>query len=238
MEALQEYRHIIDKKTKDIFVKSVKGVISNNKFRDIGFVGIVGSIDKEYSHDIDLLIFPSKNAKIGDAISSIVKFYDSLDKELKRHHERFYIAITPKKSTQEMVYYLASLQEGGAGLIPIHSLFFPDYKSFKKFNPENFQKEIKKNLITLHGEFGVIHEIRNDISQSKLEPYFVILDFEMSSKLKTFPKHLIRTSAESLFSYLHSKYNIPLSKKKHHNILDIEREIFRMLKYLDSVTYD
>ena len=238
METIQQYRPIIDKKTKGVFMKTVKDMISNNKFSDIGFIGIVGSIDEEYSHDIDLLIFPAKNSKIGDSISSIVKFYNVLDKEIKRHHERFYIAITPKKSTQEMVYYLASLQEGGAGLIPIHSLFFPDYKSFKKFNPENFQKEIKKDLITLYGEFEVINEIRNDISQSKLEPYFAILDFEMSSKLKTFPKHLIRTSAESLFSYLHSKYNIPISKKKHHKLLEIEREIFRILKYLDSVTYD
>ena len=197
----------------------------------------MGSLKKGYSHDIDILIFPSEKVKIGEAIISIIDFYNKLEKELKKHHERFYLVCSPKKAMQETDYYLASLQEGSAGLIPIHSLFFPDYRSFKKFNPKDFQKEINKSLINLYGDFNIIKKIRNDIPQRKLEPYFFILDFEMASKLKVFPKHLVRTKAESLFSYLKSKYGLKIKKKKFHNLKDIEKEFFRILNELDDKIY-
>ena len=233
MEILQQYRHIIDKKTKEIFVNSLKESIKKSNLKDIGFIGIVGSLKEEYSHDIDLLIFPSKKAKLGKAIICVSKFYEKLGEILRKHHERFYPVIAPKKSMQEMIYYIAGLQEGGSGLIPIHSLFFPDYKSFKKFTPKNFPKEIKKTLIRLYGDFDVIKELRK-IPQKKLEPYFFILDFEMASKFKTFPRHLIRTSAESLFSYLNSKYGLKIKIKSFSNLKEIERKLFSVLKELDK----
>jgi hypothetical protein len=238
METLQEYRHIVDKKTKEIFINSLKKVLKKFHFKELGFIGVIGSLKEEYSHDIDILIFPSENAKIGEAIMSVVDFYNKLEKELKKCHERFYLVCSPKKAIQETDYYLASLQEGSAGLIPVHSLFFPDYKSFKKFNPKDFQKEIKKNLITLYGNFDVIKKIKNNIHQRKLEPYFFILDFEMVSKLKVFPKHLVRAKAESLFSYLKLKYGIEIKKKKFHNLNDIEKELFEILKKLDNEVYN
>ena len=238
METILEYRHIIDKKTKEIFLDSLRKVIKKLDLKEIGFVGVLGSLKKEYSHDIDILIFPSIKSRIGDSIISVSKFYDELEKELKNYHERFYPVVAPRKNMQEMIYYLAGLQEGGAGLIPIHSLFFTDYKSFNNFNPKNFQKEIKKTLITLYGNFDVIKKLKNDISQKKLEPYFWILDFEMSSKLKTFPRHLIRTTSESLFSYLKSKYHLKISKEKFHDMDDIEKEISRILKELDNKIYN
>lgn len=236
-ETILEYRHIIDKKTKDIFIKSIKKVISNFYLKDIGFIGVIGSLKKEYSHDIDILIFPSEKARIGDSIVSVSNFYEELEKELKNHHERFCPIVSPKKNMQEMIYYLAGLQEGGAGLIPIHSLFFTDLKSFRKLNPENFQREIKKTMITLYGEFNVINKLQKDIPQEKLEPYFWILDFEMSSKFRTFPRHLIRAMAESLFNYLKNKYKIRISKKKFHDVAEIEQEIYRILMELDKRTY-
>lgn len=238
METLLQYRHIIDKKTKNIFIDSVKKVLKNIDLSNIGFIGILGSVKKEYSHDIDIMIFPAIDSKIGDSIKAVSKFYEELEKELRNHHERFYPVVSPKKNMQEMIYYLASLQEGGAGLVPIHSLFFTDLKSFKKFNPENFQKEIKKTMITIYGDFNVITKLRNDIPQEKLEPYFWILDFEMSSKIKTFPRHLVRTMSESLFSYLKNKYHIKISKQKLHNLEDIEKELYRILKELDKKVYD
>lgn len=237
MELVSQYRHTIDKRTKEIFVKSLKETIRQSDLTNIGFIGVIGSVREEYSHDIDLLIFPSKSARLGEAIISVSRFYEKLGEILKKHHERFYPVVSPKKSIQEMVYYLAGLQEGGAGLIPIHSLFYPDKKSFLNFNPSNFQKEIKKTLITLHGDFGVLNELRNDIPQKKLEPYFWILDFEMASKMKTFPRHLVRTSAESLFTYLKSKYGIKVNAKKIHDLRDIERELSNILRNLDKATF-
>lgn len=237
MELLQDYRHVVDKKTKKIFVDSIKKVIKNFNLDNIGFIGVLGSVKEKYSHDIDILFFPSENAKIGESIISLINFYDQLEKSLKRKNERFYLSCCVRKNLQEMTYYLASLQEGSAGIFPVHSLFFPDYKSFKKFNPEDFQKEIKKSLITLHGNFNIIKKLRNDLPLKDLEPYFLILDFELNSKLKTFPRHLIRTSAESLFSYLKSKYFIKISKRTFHDSSDVEKEIFNILRQLDKKVY-
>lgn len=237
METIHQYRHILDKDTKDIFIKSMKETIKKVNLKSIGFIGVIGSLKEEYSHDVDVLIFPSKGSRLGESIIGVSKFYEELGRVLRKHHERFYPIVAPKKSMQEMIYYIAGLQEGGAGLIPIHSLFFPDYKSFKNFNPRDFQKEIKKTLITLYGKFGVIMEVRNDIPQNELEPYFFILDFEMASKLKTFPRHLIRTSAESLFSYLKSKYGLKIEVKNFSSLKEIERKLSFILKQLDKKIY-
>lgn len=236
MENLFGYRHVIDKKTKDLLISSLKKIIKKFDLRNIGFIGVIGSFKEEYSHDVDILIFPSKEVKLGQSIITVSKIYELLEKELKKHHERFYPVISPRKNMQEMIYYLAGLQEGGAGLIPIHSLFFSDYKSFKKFNPKHFQKEIKKTIITLYGDFRIIKELKKDVPQYRLEPYFLILDFEMSSKLKNFPRHLVRASAESLFSYLKLKYKLKI-KENIHSLGDIEKEIFMLLKQLDKITY-
>lgn len=59
----------------------------------------------------------------------------------------------------------------------------------------------------------------------------------MNAKTKTFPRHLIRSSAESLFSYLERKYSIPIKNKKLHNIKEIEKELENILRYLDKITY-
>lgn len=237
MEQLSEYRHVIEEGTKNIFVDSLEKALKEMKLKNIGFIGIVGSYGKKISHDIDILIFPAKGAKIGESILEVSNLYDKIENIIKTHHKRFYLALASKKIMQEMTYYISSLEEGGAGIIPIHSLFFPDMKSFKKFNPVNFQKAIKHDLKTLYGSFDVIKD-RKELLQDKIEPYFLILDFELMSKTKTFPRHLVRMSAESLFSYLKDKYSIPISKEKIHEISDIRKELERILRYLDKINYE
>lgn len=236
MEQLTDYRPVIDKKTKDIFTKCLEEALDNIKLKHIGFIGIIGSFNKKYSHDIDILLFPAKDTKIGAAITEIGSLYAKIENVLKKHHERYYIVPCPKKAMQEMTYYLSTLQEGSAGLIPLHSLFYPNYESFKKFNPADFQRTIKSDLITLYGDFSVI-KTQPKIPQKKLEPYFVILDFEITARTTTFPRHLVRTSAESLFSYLSEKYSIKITKKKFHNISEIRNELKNVLNRLDKVTY-
>ena len=236
MESLLDYRHVVEKETKKVFVECIKKSLKEIKLKHIGFVGIIGSHKEKYSHDIDVLLFPSKDSKIGDTILEIGNFYNKINSIIKKHHERLYLALCPRKNMQEMVYYLSSLEEGGAGMIPVHSLFFPDYKSFKKFNPKGFEKEITKNLITLYGKFEVIKSVES-LPQEKLEPYFILLDFEMNSKIKNFPRHLVRVSAESLFSYLRDKYSLKIKKGSLHNISEIEAEIRRIVKELDKLNY-
>ena len=235
MEKIGEYRHFVESEVKKLFIKSLKQAIKKIDKSKLGFIGIIGSIKEKESHDIDVLIFPNINTKIGEAIIEIAKLYNLTERSLKKHHERYYVATSPKKATQEVVYYLAALEEGGPGLIPIHSLFFTNYRDFKKFNPENFQKNIKKNLITLYGDYKIIKKLP-EIPQKKLEPYFFILDFEMTSRIKTFPKHLIRASAESLFEYLKKKYNLKI-KKTPHTIPAIQKEFMYLIRELDKKTY-
>lgn len=237
MEHLLDYRHIVEEETRKVFFNCMKKAIKILKPTKLGFIGIIQSRGKKYSHDIDVLIFPSKDAKSGEAMIEVASLYKKTEEILKKHHERFYLALCPKKIMQEMVYYLSTLEEGAAGMIPVHSLFFPDYPSFKRFNPAAFEKTIKPKLATLHGNFLVIKKLK-PLPQKKLEPYFILLDFEMNARTKTFPRHLIRSSAESLFSYLHDKYGIHLGKRRLHNLRDIEKEFKKLLRYLDKITYD
>ncbi len=236
METIHSYRHIIDSETAKLFENALKETIKKSPPKKLGFIGLILDYNKKEHHDLDVLIFPSKEAKIGEAIIELTELYAKIEKKLKEKNERYYLATSARKITQELTYYLAGLEEGTASLIPIHSLFFPDYKSFKKFNPSNFEKEIKKSLITIHGKFDIIKEVKNDIPQEKLEPYFVILDFELNARIKTFPRHNIRASAESLFTYLKDKYGIKV-KEKIHNIDEIENEFKILMKKLDEITY-
>lgn len=236
MNFLKSYRQKIEKKTKNIFVKCLKLALKDIDKQKFGFIGIVGSLKKPYSHDIDLLIFPSKNVKLGESIIELTKLYDFTEKNLRKYHERYYLATSPKFAMQDLTYYLASIEEGPLGLIPIHSMFFTNYRDFKRFSPKYFQQRIKKTLITLHGNFNNLKKLP-ELSQEKLEPYFFILDFEMTSRIRTFPNHLIRTSAESLFSYLNEKYHLNIKKHSIHDIKKIEKEFLKTLKVLDKITY-
>jgi len=236
MENILGYRHFVDKKTKDIFIETCKEAIRNLKISKLGFVGIIGSFESKYSHDIDVLIFPAENAKLGEAILEMIKFYEEIDKIMKKKHQRYYVVACPRKAMQELVYYLSSLEEGSAGLIPVHSLFFPDYESFKRLNPVDFVKEIKKSMINLQGDFNVIKKLI-PLPQKKLDPYLMILDFEMNARIKNFPRHLIRASAESLFSYLEDKEGIKIKTKNLHDIKEIENNFKKLLIGLDKKIY-
>ena len=236
METIHNYRHIVDGKTAKIFEKALCKAIASKPYKKIGFIGIILDYKKKEHHDLDVLIFPQKNVKIGESILEVMELYKETEKELKKIHERYYLATASRKITQELTYYLAGLEEGSAGLVPVHSLFFPDYKSFIKYNPEKFVESIKDHLIELHGKFEIIKDIP-EIPQEKLEPYFVILDFEMNARIRTFPRHNIRASAESLFNYLKDKYDLEVNAKIPEKIEEIEKEFKKLIMLIDKRTY-
>lgn len=238
MENILEYRHFVDETTKRIFMESLKEAVDRFKPKKLGFIGVGGSIKEKHSHDIDLIIFPTENAKIGEAILEIVSLYKEIDQILKKKHQRYYFVPCPKKTSQELVHYLAALEEGSAGLIPVHSLFFTDYESFKRLNPASFIRAIitQKLVVTIYGDLNIIKKLKS-LPPKKLEPYFCIIDFEMNARIKNFPRHLIRASAESLFGYLENKYGIKTKNKKIHDIEKIEEEFLRLLKKIDERNY-
>jgi len=237
MEKIEEYRHFIEPEVKKLFLRALKQSAKKIDKTKLGFIGVIGSGKNEKeSHDIDVLIFPNIDAKIGEAILEVTKLYENVEKYLRKYQERYYLAACPKKAIQELIYYLSSIEEGAAGLIPIHSLFFTNYKDFKNFNPKEFQKEIKKDMIIIYGDYEVIKKLQV-LSQKKLEPYFFVLDFEMTSRIKSFPRHLIRTSAESLFEYLKKRYNLKINDKIPHTIPQIKKEFKKLLIELDKKAY-
>jgi len=218
--------------------KALRSVIKRKKPKKLGFIAIMIDYKKKEHHDIDLIIFPKKTAKLGEALIELVELYNAVEKELQTKHERYYLATCPKMAMQQLIYYISALEEGAAGLIPIHSMFFPDYKSFTRFSPAKFWKKVEKgtNIISLHDNFESIKEIPS-IPQKKLEPYFFILDFELNARIKTFPRHLIRSTTQHMFDYLRIKYNINIKDKLPHDIKQIEKEFKKLMKQLDKVTY-
>ena len=236
METLTEYRYSIDKQTKELFVESFKKALNKVDKNKFGFIGIVGSLIKDKSHDIDVIIFPNFGAKIGEVIIEYAKLYDEVEKELKKHNERYYIAACQKFAMQELTIHLSAIEEGYPGMIPVHSLFFTNYRDFKKFSPTEFVKEVEKTPVILHGNLKDMKKLPT-LPQKKLEPYFFVLDFEMNSRIKTFPRHLIRTSAESLFDYLNKKYNIDIKEKIPHSIKELEKNFVKLMHQLDAKTY-
>lgn len=236
MQVLNEYRHLIGKEEKQAFLKSFKTAIDKVDKNKFGFIGIIGSINEETSHDIDVLIFPNFNTKIGEAIIEYSRLYDETEKQLKKIHKRYYLAITQKFAMQELVNHLSSHEEGSVGMIPVHSMFFANYRDFVGFSPKKFLKNVNKKLISLHGDLNKMKKLP-ELSQEKLEPYFFVLDFEMNARIKTFPRHLIRASAESLFEYLNKKYKIKINPKIPHNIKEIEKKFEKLMHLLDEKTY-
>ena len=115
-------------------------------------------------------------------------------------------------------------------------MFFANYRDFSKLSPKSFVKKVEENIQVIKGNLKSMNKLPK-LSQKKLEPYFFVLDFEMNSRIKTFPKHLIRSSTEALFEYLKKKYDIGISEKIPHNVLEIEREFVKLMHKLDEKTY-
>lgn len=236
METIHTYRHVVPKEVIDDFERAVKIVLQNNKFNKLGMIGLMIDYEKEVQHDIDLVIFPSSIAKIGEAMIELMKFYRLVEKELQKKNERYYLATCPKMAMQEFMYYIASLEEGATGLIPVHSMFYTNYRDFVKLSPKKFVEKFEKIVIILHGSLEEARKIKA-LPQRKIEPYFFVLDFELNARIKTFPRHLIRTSTEHLFHYLKVKYSLPLNEKIPHNIVEIEKDFIKLMKTLDEKTY-
>lgn len=238
MEAIHTYRHVVPKSVVEDFEKIAIKVSKKMSLKKLGFIALMIDKSKNEFHDIDLLMFPKKDAKLGEAMIELVKYYNAIEKELQKNNERYFLATCPKMVMQEFMYYIASIEEGHAGLIPIHSMFFPDYKSFLAMSPKKFAKKVElgQDIILLHGDFSEVKKIK-PLPQRKLEPYFFVLDFELNARIKTFPRHIIRASTEHLFNYLKVKYNIPIKDKIPHNVNELEKEFTKLMRTLDKRTY-
>ena len=91
MENILGYRHFVDERMKKIFIESLKEAVEEIKLKKLGFVGIIGSVDRKHSHDIDVMMFPSEKARIGEAILEMIQLYEkTLKKRRKKRKEMLF----------------------------------------------------------------------------------------------------------------------------------------------------
>jgi len=237
MENMSEYRSCVSRETTNLFLSSFRKALKKVDKKKFSFISVVGSaIEKDLIHDIDIIVFPGVSVKLGESILEMAKLYDLTEKELKKHHKRYYLVTAPKFAMQEATYHLASTQEGSAGMVPIHSMFFANYRDFKKMSPKRFIERVLNDSHVIHGSLADVKKVPK-LSQKKLEPYFFILDFEMNARIKKFPQHLTRASAEALFDYLHKKYGLNVDKNISHSLKGLEKEFRALIHELDKKTY-
>lgn len=237
MESINSYRPTISKDIVKEIEKAARLITQENPPKNLAFVGLMIDYNKKIHHDIDLIFFPSKKCKMGEAILELTDFYEKLEKKIKEKNEKYYLVPCNKHHLQQLVYYLATLQEGSAGLIPIHTLFFPDKASLNK-TPEKFKAKVlsEENIIVIFGGFEDAQKETN-IEKFSFEPYSHILDFELYARIKTFPKQLVRASAQHLFNYLKVKYNLDLSDQIPHNLEEIDKHVKNLIISLDKKIY-
>jgi hypothetical protein len=232
----ESYRHIIDSDIKAAFRNAFSEALEIVDKKKFGLVGLFGSFANSHSHDIDVVIAPSRNARIGDSYLECSKLFDETSRILKEIDKKYYIVASRKMVMQEFMYHIAVGQEGEKGMIPVHFIFFTSYHEMQKIFPKSFTEDMQKNLIVLHGNINSINVIPS-LSQEKLVPYYYIMEIEISTLLRVFPNHLVRRSIEHLFNHLGRRYNIPIPNEIPHDIDGIRKEFESLVLTIDEMTY-
>ena len=220
-QKVEKFRTSLEKSLKDI---------DRSK---IGYVSLIGSVDSNASvHDIDIMMFPSKNAGMGESILEMNRFYDCLDERLQRD-QGLYIATCPKKILQPETYHIIGQEKSNEKMIPLHTLFYPDYCSFNAINPVDFKEKINNSLIPLIGEFDNITE-RENIPQKVLEPYFFIIAHQIPLIADRYPEKLVEQKTLEVLDYLETHYDIS-DIDKPRNLSDCKKVIKEALNMLDKL---
>jgi len=104
---------------------------------------------------LDVLVFPSQQAGVGEAIIAMNAFYRALDARLQAE-EDLYLATFPRKILQPEVVHIIGQQRGQRNRMPTHTLFFPDFRSFLAFNPIGFLESISSKQEVICGDFDAV----------------------------------------------------------------------------------
>ena len=219
-----------------LYEQLLKKSIKSLKIKNIGFVGLLKPSDS-CNYDLDTIILPSLKGRVGSSLIEIMNLIEKIDNLLKKRKERYFLSVSPKKIMHQMVYGFATTEEGEEGLLPVHIIYFPDYKSFKKIPPKIFFEEIKTGLIPVYGKFEIVRELKN-IKQEKLDPYFVVLNSVLGTKIRTLSQRDERAAIKSLLDYLNEKYGVSIKIK----IPETEKQrkdlFVQIMKKLDKITYN
>lgn len=242
LRARREYvknpsRYLVERDAAKIYEDSLKKAIKSSTFKNLGFVGFVFNYAKSEDYSINIITLPKGEGKIGHALIELDKLYKKTEQILKRKRKfHYYQSISPKQIMHEMIHESSVEEEGKEGLLPIHSIFYPNYRDFKKFTPKKFIKELEIHMISLFGKFDIIKKLPTR-SQEKLEPYFLILHSIIGTEIKTKSKREIRATTDSLFEFLKDKYGLNFSHKIPQTKKEMEKLFYFLMEELDKRTY-
>jgi hypothetical protein len=200
---------IISPKNVEIFRESLQRIVNEVDLSKLGYIGLIGTglATGEPVSDIDVLILPNPEYRIGESIIAMNGLYQELDKILQSDYG-LYLAPFPRKMYQDEVNYIIGENKGIANKIATHTLFFPDLPSFLSINPAGFMRSINENSYALFGDLDTLMKL-DPKSQKTLDPYFMITDFNVQLFEGKYPDELILQKGTHLLKYLNKFYGVP-----------------------------
>ena len=216
------------------FRSALEKAVGETDLAKLGYVGLIGSglVEGRSVHDVDVLVFPNPDVGVGESIIAMNGLYKTVDSILQKDRG-LYLATCPRNIFQLEVNYLIGQTYGHKGKISTHTLFFPDFRSFQALNPVDFAKSIKKNSLPLKGNMNVLSQ-RPNISQKRLEPYFLVADYQIPLVADRYPEILVLQKTEDVVDYLKKHYGVAFNGAFPKHAKDCPEVIDDVLLALDA----
>jgi hypothetical protein len=202
------YRQEISPENVEKFRRAAYRTASEVDKTKLGYIGLIGTSTTrgQSVHDLDVLVFPSPNVGVGEAIIAMNDFYRALDARLQAE-DGLYLATCPRKILQAEVNHIIGQVRGRKNKLSTHTLFFPDERSFNVINPVGFPESSSFQREDVVGDFDVIRRTR-EMPQKTLEPFFWIGDYNISLVADRYPGKLVLEKTEEVTAYLKTRYNL------------------------------
>lgn len=134
---------------------------SDTDFRETGAALIIGStygnaesfqhdnLDTTGSHDIDVIMMPKSNYKLGEFFNEFSSFWRNYDKNAR--NEGMHTSTYSDSSHEVEANWITEQHEGSEGKIPGHAMLFPSVEDVKDIAPKGFHEAVNECHIPLHG---------------------------------------------------------------------------------------
>jgi len=205
------------------FINALEKSLVNSDTSQLGYVGLIGSL----RNDVDIVMFPSIGANIGEAL---IASRDIL-KEADNFLQQGYVSACSLFCMQPETYFLAAQTKGKNGQVKIHDLFFPDKNSLVNNSPAKFANNVLNTQQTLFGNYDIIEQLPTH-NQEELEPFFVLQNSQLLHS--HLPEKVLIDKTRKTISYINKNYNTStnIPKSLHHS--DCERLVRDTFCELDS----
>ncbi len=229
------YRQLISPQDVEKFRQAVYATIPEVDRAKLGYIGLLGSANSRgrFVHDLDVLVFPTPEAGIGEAVLAMNKFLQTVDARLQKDGG-LYLATCPRKILQPEVQHIISQVRGAANKLSTHTIFFPDYRSLTRISPQDFMRTISENSEAVLGNFDVIRQ-RQDKPQKTLEPYFFMTDYQIALVADRYPEQLTLEKTEDILAYLTKNYGLRAQTVMPRTPADCAKVMDEVLLELDRV---